>query len=190
MTSEAFGSLVADIKNNGLIEPIVLFEGKIIDGRHRYEACRLAGIEPRFAEYTGDDPLQFVRSLNVHRRHLSESQAAVEVALAQDWSKASAHGGARNKAGESGVTTASRAKNARVSERLQKSADALARKKPDLAAKVVSGELTFSEACAEAGIGADKKRCACPTCKKIDAEISALRGQQRLCDGRAVAQPS
>ena len=46
MQSEAFESLVVDIRDHGLIEPIWLFDGKIIDGRNRYRACLEAGVEP------------------------------------------------------------------------------------------------------------------------------------------------
>ena len=53
-----FDALVADIKANGLNEPIVLYEEMILDGRNRYRACLAAGVEPEFDEYIeGDDPL-------------------------------------------------------------------------------------------------------------------------------------
>ena len=72
--------LVADIAEHGLNEPIALYEGKILDGRNRYEACRVAGVDCRFTEYSGPDALAFVISLNLHRRHLNESQRAMVAA--------------------------------------------------------------------------------------------------------------
>lgn len=72
-----FDELVASIKAHGLWEPITLLDGTILDGRNRYRACQAAGIEPRFEDFTGDDPYAFVIDKNVHRRHLNESQRAM-----------------------------------------------------------------------------------------------------------------
>jgi N6-adenosine-specific RNA methylase IME4/ParB-like chromosome segregation protein Spo0J len=72
-----FDQVCADIKANGLHEPIVLNGGKILDGRNRYRACFRIGLKPHYWEYEGDDPLGFVISLNLKRRHLDESQRAL-----------------------------------------------------------------------------------------------------------------
>jgi ParB-like chromosome segregation protein Spo0J len=66
-----FSELVADVKSLGLREPIVLYEGKILDGRNRYRACLEAGVEPYFSSYQGNDPAGFIMSANIHRRHLT-----------------------------------------------------------------------------------------------------------------------
>lgn len=75
-----FERLCADIKAHGLLEPIILFEGQVLDGRNRYHACDTIKIQPHFKTFEGDDPLSHVLSLNLERRHLDESQRAFVVA--------------------------------------------------------------------------------------------------------------
>jgi chromosome segregation ATPase len=76
----ALDELAADIKANGLREKIWLYEGEILDGRNRFIACQRAKIDPKYRKYTGNNPLAFVISLNVQRRHLTESQRAMAAA--------------------------------------------------------------------------------------------------------------
>jgi hypothetical protein len=76
-TEEELQTLTDDIRQNGLLDPVVLLDGKILDGRNRDTACAMLGIDPETIEYAGDDPLGFVLSKNLHRRHLNESQRAM-----------------------------------------------------------------------------------------------------------------
>src|SRR6516165_2320641 len=75
-----FNDLVADIEVNGLHEPIIIYEDMILDGRNRHRACLAANVEPTYTVYQGDDPVSYVISLNLRRRHLNESQRAMVAA--------------------------------------------------------------------------------------------------------------
>ncbi|MGE9266405.1 hypothetical protein ACQKHB_23035, partial [Escherichia coli] len=77
MEGEAYKSFVEDVRQNGVREPIVFMGEAIIDGRNRYMAARDLGIVYPRTEYEGDDPLAFVISHNLNRRHLTESQRAM-----------------------------------------------------------------------------------------------------------------
>ena len=84
MKGDEFKRFKKDIRTNKLREPIVIYEGKILDGRNRYLACKELGFsfdtKPLPA---GTDPVAFVVSANIHRRHLNESQrAAIAAQLA------------------------------------------------------------------------------------------------------------
>jgi ParB-like chromosome segregation protein Spo0J len=81
MSGEDYDKLVVDIKVHGQLEPIVLLDDKVLDGRNRERACRQLGIEPRYQEYDGDqDPGAYVWSKNAARRHLTVGQRAVAAA--------------------------------------------------------------------------------------------------------------
>lgn len=77
-------ALADDIRKHGLREPITTDpEGRIIDGRNRLAACKLAGVTPVYdPPFVGDDRgvLSLVISKNLHRRHLNESQRAMVAA--------------------------------------------------------------------------------------------------------------
>jgi hypothetical protein len=79
MEGKDFDELVENIKSSGFNPdfPIVLYQGKILDGRNRQRASETAGIEPRY--FTRDDlenPFTYVATANLHRRHLSTEQRA------------------------------------------------------------------------------------------------------------------
>lgn len=69
------------IKQYGQIEPIVLFNGSVLDGRNTLWCLTELGITPKFRQFgdrptDGESPAQFVFARNFHRRHLSPGQRA------------------------------------------------------------------------------------------------------------------
>jgi hypothetical protein len=79
MDEAAFEALIADIAAHGQREPILILDGQVIDGRHRLRACEQLGLEPLVRQVSAGegDPFGLVISLNLHRRHLNESQRAL-----------------------------------------------------------------------------------------------------------------
>lgn len=85
MWGPALDRLAADIKEHGLREPIVLLDGKVLDGRNRQAACKLAGVGIKartFGSQPGDgkDPLAFAVSENSARRDMNATQRAMAAA--------------------------------------------------------------------------------------------------------------
>ena len=82
---EELAELGRDIALHGQLEPIVLHDGKILDGANRYKACRLMGLEPWTTEFNQErvkrTPEEYVMAANVMRRHLTPGQLAT-IALA------------------------------------------------------------------------------------------------------------
>ncbi len=82
LSEEELRLLADDIKQRGILHPIITHEEMVLDGRNRLAACKIAGVEPRFEEWAGTgSPVEWAISTNLHRRHLTASQKA---ALALD----------------------------------------------------------------------------------------------------------
>jgi hypothetical protein len=91
MSNEAYAQLRDDIAENGMKEAITLWRGELIDGRNRLRACEELKIEPLVNEIEDDaDPVAFVLSINLHRRHLDESQRAMVAARLLDYHRGKA----------------------------------------------------------------------------------------------------
>lgn len=77
MEGADFDALVGDIKAHGQRDPIIVHEHLILDGRNRYRACQSLSLTPKLEEWDEDgDPIEYVVSKNLHRRHLNASQRA------------------------------------------------------------------------------------------------------------------
>jgi hypothetical protein len=147
LEGKEFDSLCRDIASNGLLEPIWTYQGKILDGRNRYRACVAVGIEPRFREYNGNNPLGFVISLNLERRHLNESQRAV---IASKLANARLGENQHTKVGVQictpSITLEQAAELLNVGRRTVASVKAVERAAPELVEKIERGEMTAHEA--------------------------------------------
>jgi hypothetical protein len=56
MSDAELDVLGEDMLQNAQRKEIVLYKGKILDGRNRYRACLLKGINPKFREELPADP--------------------------------------------------------------------------------------------------------------------------------------
>lgn len=82
LTEDEHAALVADLKDNGMHFPIILFQGKVLDGRARYRAAQQADVAIKYEQFDGDEEAAraFVVSANLQRRTLSSMQKALTVA--------------------------------------------------------------------------------------------------------------
>jgi hypothetical protein len=93
MTEAELVDLADDIAANGLHHPLVVYQGQLLDGRNRREACRRAGVIPDVVELDpSKDPVAFVLSVNNERRHRTEGARAMAIALVE---QIVSHGGRR-----------------------------------------------------------------------------------------------
>lgn len=113
-------ALAIDIQKHGQREPGVVLDGMVLDGWHRYLACEKAGREFACADFDGSDPVAFVISRNLHRRHLTASQRAAAVVSATNWRPNGVKDSSRSAADR--LSNKQLAEKAEVSERTIKDA--------------------------------------------------------------------
>jgi len=163
MSDEEYQALKTDIQENGLLEPIVTFENKILDGRNRYRACLELNIEPRYKEYKGNSPLGYVLFLNIKRRHLTPSQLACIAAdilpLLKEEAKKRMTSGINQYSPMQKITEAEKGRSIdKASERIKvnpeyiRQAEKIKKESPDIYEEVRQGIKTLSE------VQKDKKR--------------------------------
>ncbi len=74
LSAADYAALKEDIRQHGVKVPILVHGGQILDGRHRYRACRELGIRCLVVEWNGHDPWLEAQSRNLVRRHLAKDQ--------------------------------------------------------------------------------------------------------------------
>ena len=185
MEQSQYEDLVADIKENGLIESIILHEGKILDGRNRYNACIDSNVVPNFVEYEGEDALSYVISLNLNRRHLNESQRAMIGAKLANMK-------GRRKVGKSAdFSNKDASDKLNVSERIIKSAKKVQKEGiEDLQKSVEAGKISVSAASDIATLDKEEQEIVVAKgedeilkmAKEIRAKKSEVRKAERIAD--------
>ena len=160
MSDQELRALADNIKARGLDHDLVLHEGKVLDGRNRYLACEIAGVEPTFVEWQGKgSPLEWVVGENLLRRHMSSSQRAVVALGLLPLLEEEAKGrqrlspGRGKKGGRKSPTFSPDGKASEIAARLTKTnenyvkaAKAIEAAAPELVKRIRDGKITVPEA--------------------------------------------
>ncbi len=169
-----FDAFAADVRANGLREPIVVLDGMILDGRNRFRAGAALGLFPgdappeagtvefvrhfRMWMAADGDPLAFVLSLNLARRHLNDSQRAMIAARLANMR----HGGDRRGVRAANlplVSQSAAAERLHVSERTVRAAvKVAATAEPEIKRAVDAGRMAVSAAAQAATLAPERQR--------------------------------
>lgn len=164
MSDTEFKALCEDIKAHGLVEDILLLDGQILEGNNRYRACTKVGVEPRTMNWIGSDPVVFVLSKNLHRRHLTAPQRAVVAVEAEHlYEKAARERQSANRPqlaanlpqAEKGAALGHAAKAVGISPRSAQDAKKIKARNPEVFEAMKNGEVKSVRAGLKA-IGIDK----------------------------------
>lgn len=184
LSREHLAELARDIKEHGLLEPVEIYEGLVLDGRNRLRACELVGVKPKYVEACVDGlgPTVYVVSKNLHRRHLTASQRAAVATEMLPMLKAEARerqltgkrpsttNGGRSK----GEAKALAGEAVAVSRNYVDAADRLQREAPETFERVKAGDLTIRAAERELGLRPTSGQHSAPT-----ARPDVLGGKKR-----------
>lgn len=158
--------LAESIQKMGQLDPIVLLDDQILDGRSRQAACERLGIGPIFRNFDpardGQSPTAFVIAKNVNRRHLTTGQRAIVIQASLEYFEREAEErqkATQIQAGQAPTKQAAKkaagravdqaAEAAGVSAQSVQRAQELTEKAPDLAEKVKAGEISLNAATEE-----------------------------------------
>lgn len=161
MTPEEFQSLKDSIDANGVLNPITLYEGMVLDGWHRYQAALELGMDCPEAELEDwIDPKDFVLAQNKNRRHITAAQLAMATTAVYSW----VFRGRQNKSVVSTdltKTTSELAKLSGVSESsIEKAKSVLKNASPEVKDAVKSGKIGLYKAQEISKLPKDKQAAA------------------------------
>lgn len=150
MSKEELTSLCEDMRQGGYDNkfPVTLYEDKILDGRNRQLAADTVGVIPEYAQFSGSpqDAFFFVIRSNLNRRHLNESQRTIVAAKMANMPLGGAVYRSANLPTENNISQPEAAKMMRVSTRSVTSGKRILDKAPEMADKIMAGEMTVHEA--------------------------------------------
>jgi hypothetical protein len=161
MPDDEFLKLKDSIENIGVQNPIVLFEGQVIDGWHRYRAAAEVRIDCPVVQLAYDvDPRDFVIAQNERRRHLNQGQIALASASIYAWYPSGANKSATVIPGITvGKTNAEIAAIAGVSvPTIRQAKSVQSNAEPEVQAAVKSGEISLKTAAAVAKLPPDEQK--------------------------------
>ena len=155
--------------------PVIVYEGQVLDGFHRYSAAKLAGIEPIIKEFDGDEKeaVRFINRANSERRQLAKGAQAKAVLLYQEQIPQ------ENRLSDTDICyrygiSPSALRTAREAIRLD----------PEGALKVASGELDDTTHNRDVGLDPPKppvhRRLEATHARKVEAYYSVLTGNPSM----------
>lgn len=148
MDTEDYECLRENVATNGVLHAIVLLNGQILDGRHRYRAAMELHMECPCIEFAGQDPQQFVIAANAARRNLTASQRALAIVSVFKWrARGSNQHGGWSPGDHPPKSTAELAKITGLSKSTIKQAKLVeAADTPEVADEVRAGRLSLKQA--------------------------------------------
>ena len=177
LSADELKALAADIKERGQLQPVVLdSEGRVIDGRNRLAACELAGVEPQFTTYNGDDVDGYALAVNIARRHLTTGARAVIAAKA---ARLNGYGSATK------IATFADLQNSRISE-----ASIVLDHLPDLADAVIADTEKLTVAVEKARAvkrEAEERQSKKATLRRLAPDLADLVDEERMTLDDAMA---
>lgn len=153
VTGRDYALMRDDISKNGVRVPIILFQGKILDGINRYLIAIDLGVPFKTENFNGtaENALELVMSYNVHRRHMNQSQKAMVAAAIVEKLK-ELDGMDANEATDKAIEVTG------ASHGYAKKAERIIRDEPKAAQKILNGKETIG------GHYGREIRHTCPNC--------------------------